>query len=148
MGRDRHQRDRQRDRLTPFVPLLIDTLDSLAWKALSHGARSLYIALKRKYSIRDRNNGRLFLSQRDAAEELGSDRHQISRWYRELQHYGFLAMVTPGSLGVDGKGKAPHWRLTELGYMRDPPTADFRRWNGVRFNPGPKQNPGGEITPT
>jgi hypothetical protein len=23
-------------------------------------------------------------------------------------------MTSPGSLGLDGKGKAPHWRLTEL----------------------------------
>jgi hypothetical protein len=42
-------------------------------------------------------------------------------------------MVTPGVLGVEGKGKAPRWRLTELGYMRDPPTHDFRRWDGHKF---------------
>ena len=38
-------------------------------------------------------------------------------------------------LGIDGKGKAPHWRLTELGYMRDLPTKDFLRWDGTRFKP-------------
>jgi len=63
-----------------------------------------------------RNNGRLFLSQRDAQEEMGCGvRDSISRWYRELQHYGFIVMTNAGGLGVDGKGKAPHWRLTELG---------------------------------
>jgi hypothetical protein len=36
---------------------------------------------------------------------------------------------------VEGKGKAPHWRLTELGYMKDLPTRDFERWNGKKFKP-------------
>ena len=48
-------------------------------------------------------------------------------------HYGFIVMQTPGGLGVYGKGQAPRWRLTELGYMKDPPTRDFIYWNGVRF---------------
>ena len=30
-----------KNRLPPFVPLLISTMDSRAWQALSHGARSL-----------------------------------------------------------------------------------------------------------
>ena len=42
-------------------------------------------------------------------------------------------MQTPGSLGVEGKGKAPHWRLTELGYRRDLPTRDFAHWDGKPF---------------
>ena len=60
------------------------------------------------------SNGRIFLSQRDAAKQLGTHHTQIARWFRELQHFGFLVMTKGGSLGVDGKGKAPHWRLTEL----------------------------------
>jgi hypothetical protein len=43
--------------------------------------------------------------------------NEIARWFRELQFYGFIVMTKGGSLGVEGKGKAPHWRLTELGYM-------------------------------
>jgi hypothetical protein len=42
-------------------------------------------------------------------------------------------MMVPGHLGVEGRGKAPHWRLTELGYMHEPPTRDFDRWNGKPF---------------
>jgi hypothetical protein len=34
-------KSKDKGRLSPFVPLLISTLDSPAWKALSHGARSL-----------------------------------------------------------------------------------------------------------
>jgi hypothetical protein len=69
----------------------------------------------------------------------------VLRWFRELQHYGFIVMTEAGHLGIDGKGKAPHWRLTELGCGIDPPTANFRHWNGIKFRRTEKQNPGREI---
>jgi hypothetical protein len=138
MGRDKYEKER-RHRLPPFVPLLIDTLDQPAWRALSHGAQMLYVALRRRYSVRMHNNGRLFLSQRMAEKELNSHHNQIARWYRELQHYGFIVLQVPGCLGVDGKGKAPHWRLTELGYMKELPTRDFTRWDGAPFKDRKKQ---------
>ena len=52
-------------------------------------------------------------------------------------------MTAPGCLGVEGKGKAPRWRLTELP-TEDSPTRDFLRWNGVKFRDQKKQNPGPE----
>jgi len=123
----------QKDRLPPFVPLLKETLDAPAWKAMSHGARTLYVALKRRYSVKLHNNGRIFLSQRMAASELGSHHNEIARWFRELRHYGFLVQTSPGCLGVEGRGQAPRWRLTELGSMGDPPTREFFQWNGLPF---------------
>jgi hypothetical protein len=139
------RRDRDEGRLQPFVPLLKETLDCPAWRAISHGARSLYIALKRRYNRDFNNNGRLYLSQRDAAEEIGSDQKQVARWFRELQHYGFVVMTSAGYLGVDGQGRAPSWRLTEIGYMKDAPTRDFMRWVDGNFFVNEKQNPDGEI---
>ena len=132
MGADKHEKER-RDRLSPFVPLLIETLDSAAWRGMSHGAQMLYVAVRRRYSLKLHNNGRVYLSQRKAAKELGSHHNEIARWFRELRHYGFIVMMTPGSLGIEGKGKSPHWRLTELGYMREPPTRDYLRWDGQPF---------------
>ena len=132
MGRDKHRRA-EKERLPPFVPLFIGTLDSSAWRAMSHGAQMLYVALKRRYNVKLHNNGRIFLSQRQAEKELGSHHNEIARWFRELQHYGFIVMMEPGCLGVEGKGKAPRWRLTELGYMKEPPTRDFTRWDGTPF---------------
>jgi hypothetical protein len=132
----------------PFTAVLNTTLDSKAWKAMSHGARSLNIAIKRCYNWKIHNNGRLYLSHRKAAEEIGSDTNQITRWFEENQYYGFLRQTKPGCLGVDGKGRAPHWRLTELGYMGDPPTRDFLRWDGVPFSQYKKQNPVRESTDT
>ena len=124
---------RIKNRLPPFVPLLIATMDSPSWRAMSHGAQILYVALRRRFNIKNHNNGRIFLSQRRAHEELRSHHNEIARWFRELQHYGFIVMVTPGVLGVEGKGKAPRWRLTELGYMHDYPTRDFMSWDGHPF---------------
>jgi hypothetical protein len=44
------------ERLSPFVPLLKSTLASPAWRAMSHGARSLYAALKAFYNPNSHNN--------------------------------------------------------------------------------------------
>jgi hypothetical protein len=126
-------KNKDRGRLPPFVPMLKDTLASPAWRAMSHGARSLYVSLKARYSSNLHNNGKLFLSQRVAAHEIGSSFEQIARWFRELQHFGFISQTKGGSLGLNGKGTAPHWRLTECGYMKDPPTHDFEKWKGEAF---------------
>ena len=39
---------RDKGRLPPFAPLLISTIDAPAWKAMSHGAKWLYVALRRR----------------------------------------------------------------------------------------------------
>jgi hypothetical protein len=132
-----------------FVMVTNQVLDAPAWKAMSMGARCLYIALKRRYNQQIKNNGRIYLSVRQAQRELGAGKTQIVRWFRELQHYWFIVPMKPGYLGLDGKGKAPLWRLTEVGYMRgksspgmeDMPTMEFLKWNGVRFS---KHYPGGD----
>jgi hypothetical protein len=131
---------RDKGRLAPFVPLDQEVMRSTAWRATSFGARWLYVHLKRRWSFKQKNNGRIFLSQRDAQEEIGGSRDSISRWFRELQHYGFIVMTHAGGLGVNGKGKAPHWRLTELeapgGRNGDTwmlATKDFNRWDGTKF---------------
>jgi hypothetical protein len=83
-------RNRDKGRLPPFVPLLISTLDAPAWKAMSYGARILYVALKRRVP-RERN--RAYLSYRDAAKEIGASKTRVAHWFRELQHYGFVVLL-------------------------------------------------------
>jgi hypothetical protein len=111
----------------PFIAVLKEPWQCPAWRAMSPSARLLHIALKGRYSFKLRNNGRIYLSTRQAAEEIGLNKDIIARCFRELQYYGFIVMTSGGCLGVEGRGKAPHWRLTELGYMLDPPTRDFMR---------------------
>jgi hypothetical protein len=133
---------KSKGRLPPFVPLDQEMIRSPAWRSMSMGARVLYIHLKHRWSFKQRNNGRIFMSQRDAQEEMGGHAHRdsISRWFRELQHYGLIVMTNAGGLGVDGKGKAPHWRLTEAeafgGRNGDTwmlPTKEYLKWNGTKF---------------
>ena len=128
-----------------FFPVLHSTMDTAAWRAMSHGARLLYLSLKRRVP-RDRNIA--FLSYRQAQAELRSSRRKIGEWFKELQYYGFTILEQHGSLGVDGKGKSPHWRLTELGTtsktsstgLPEPPTRDYQRWNGIRWKrPGDRR---------
>lgn len=102
-------------KLPPFVPLLKDTIKTEAWKALSHGARSLYAVLKGRYNINLQNA--VWVSTRDAEEELGqySTSRNVMRWFRKLQHYGFIVMVSPAHHGVNGHGKSTDARFFELG---------------------------------
>jgi hypothetical protein len=131
-------RRHNKGRMAPFVPAYRLTLDHPAWKALSHGARSTYQALMGNYNTRMENA--VYLSARRGAEKLGSNKASIARWMRELEHYGFIVMVTPGSLGVHGNGKAPHWRLTEMPYAGTAPTREFMNWQGELYD-RKKQNP-------
>ena len=128
-------RKRNKGRISgPFVPLLKDTLKTPAWKALSYGARSLYVLLKWKYNSNLMNT--VYLSTRNAEKELGrgSERRNAMRWFRELEYYGFIVKVRLAHHAVNGHGKAPHWRLTEERYLGREPTRDFLRWNGKLFD--------------
>ena len=121
-----------------WTPMFHETLMSLAYRQLSFGARALFTALHRRCV---KNNGHVYMSQRDAAEELNhKNRNDIANWFRELQHYGFIVLTEAASLGVDGKGKATQWRLTELPTRKGNnelvrATKDFLRWDGVAFVP-------------
>jgi hypothetical protein len=124
-------RREDKGRLPDFVPLLKGTSRTSAWKAMSHGARSLYIALRSRYNTRLQNA--VYVSARIAAEELGSNKDYVARWHHELVHYGFVVVVEGAHLGSEGEGKAAHVRLTEAWHRGQPPTRDFDRWNGTKF---------------
>jgi hypothetical protein len=129
------RKHKDKGRLPPFVPLHISTMETPAWKALSMGARVLYAQIKRHHFVGAKNNnGKIYLSERTAQEEIGGGtRDSIRRWFRELQHYGFIVQTEGGCLGVDGKGKAPHWRLTELPTLTERETQDYLKWDGTPF---------------
>ena len=117
----------------PFVPLPLAILDAPAWRALDFIARALWLLLRRKLRNDGLNNGKIWLSCRDAAEEVGANKDTIARRYAELEHYGFLRKTTEGFLGVDGCGIAPHYRFTDLAHGTHPPTRDFEKWEGEIF---------------
>ena len=120
--------------LPPFNPAFKKSWDSKVWKKVSTHARLIYIALASRYRPKLQNNGRLYLSARSGAKELGFGKNTVARGFRELSFYRLIAQTNSGCLGVDGRGKAPSWRLTELPYMGEPPTYDFEKWDGTRFH--------------
>jgi len=135
---------RHKGKLPPFVPVIRTTMASPAWKALSYGARCLYIVLRSYLRVDNLNNGRVFRSHRDVCSDLGTRaRTSVEHWFYELEHYGFIVKTAEHALGVDGCGVAPHWRLTECPSFdakgeHIAPTRDFERWDGVLFRWRPK----------
>lgn len=135
MGKSDHK-GRTRGATQPFVSVLKSTLQEPAWKVLPYGARCLYITLKSFYV--GSNNGRLYLSVRKAADELGASSNSAERWFRNLVDHGFIVRTAGGFLGAEGKGTATYWRLTELGCNGEQPTRDYKEWPNLKQNPVPK----------
>ena len=52
-----------------FVPMLVDTMASPAWRAMSPYARVVYIALRSRYGHKIRNNGRVWLAKLRSGEK-------------------------------------------------------------------------------
>ena len=129
-GRERQPHGPGQGRSPTIVQILKPTLKEPAWMELPYGARCLYITLKSYY--RGDNNGRLYLSVRKAAQDLGASPSSTERWFHNLIHHGFIVPTSGGFLGNDGKGTAASWRLTELGFMGEQPTKDYKDWPNIK----------------
>src|SRR5262249_18779354 len=131
---------RKKGHLPPFVPVIRTTLALPVWKQLSYGARCLYTVLRSYLRADNLNNGKVYRHYRGAANDLGTKSlRSVQRWFRELEHYGFIIMTTGACLGVDGDGVAAHWRLTECPSFdakgnHIAATRDFERWDGTLFD--------------
>jgi hypothetical protein len=122
-------------KLPPFTALFRHTTKSEAWKALSVGAKATFMALQSQHN--DRAQNAVWISARDGVEVfgLGQDRNAIGIRLQELEHYGFIVKVQGHHLGLSGKGKSAHYRLTDRYHAGKPPTYDFQNWGGVLFEP-------------
>ena len=121
----------------PFVPIHKTTIESPAWKALSLGARCLFVELSGEAENR---HNIAWLSERDAAGRLRSSRYKVREWFAELEHHLLLFKVSEACLGVDGRGKSAHWRITDRGTTKggyEAPTQDFLKWSGTPFDAKP-----------
>ncbi len=94
----------------PFVQVLKPTLQEPAWKALPYGARCLYITLKSFFT--GSNNGRLYLSVRKAADELGASSTSTERWFQDLIKHGFIVPTAGGFLGAEGSFRRLPFSIT------------------------------------
>jgi hypothetical protein len=115
-----------------YIAIYRHTFKSPAWQALSVGARAAYLELASNYNTKRMNA--VYLAARTGAERLGASKTTIVKWLRELQHYGFIAQVRGGSLGVEGYGLAQTFRLTDRPHGNARATYDFQNWDGVLFD--------------
>ena len=129
----------KKQKLPPFVPMFVYVMDSPAWLAMSPGARAFFLAFKKRYSRKTQQA--VFLSVRVAAKELGADKGTVSRWCRELQHFGFIVEVRGASFGP-GRGTAAEFRLTDERYKGKPPSMEFTCCDGTPFCDFPSEKPG------
>jgi hypothetical protein len=129
MGKRKEDKGRQ----PPWISVFRHTWKSAAWKALSFGARALYVELAANYNTKMMNS--VFMSARTGAKQLNTSKDSITLWLRELEHYDFLVKVSGPFLGLDGEGKSAHYRFTDRWYGNKEPTYDFQNWDGVMFEP-------------
>jgi hypothetical protein len=115
----------------PFVPLTLDVMHSAAWRALKPEARLVYLLLRSKLNRDPRfNNGQIFLSNRNAAEEINIAQRTAWKAFHELQAKGFVVTTQVGHLGAEGMGRATCFRITECGTKDSyEGTKDYRRWS-------------------
>jgi hypothetical protein len=127
---------KQRAKLIPghFVPLIKATMATPAWRAMSYGARLVYVELRGRMKNNAEDNGTFYLSYRLIAKALNTkSTRSVVRWIAELEHYGFIRKTRDGFLGADGRGIAASYRLTEYRFGTNPPTKDFEKWDGTLF---------------
>ena len=124
---------KRKSRLPPFIAVLKATTALPAWRVMSLGARLLYIELRGRLRNDFANNGKVFLSCRDAASAIGVDPGSVVRWYAENEHYGFLRKTSEGFLGSDGHGIAAKYRFTDVAHGTHPATRDYEKWDGELF---------------
>lgn len=133
MGKDAHRKRRRAG--GRFAQVQYAMLDSPAWRDLSGNAVKLLLHLMR---LSQGNNGwghkdepgRLYLSERQAAEAIAVSRNTASRAFAELIEHGFLRIVQAGHFDVKIK-LATVWRLTFEPYphAHKGPSNEWLRWH-------------------
>jgi len=107
-----------------------------AWKALCYPARDAYFHLQvrcfaetaaRKGNVRN-NNGEVFRSLRDLAEDMGCSVKTAGAALADLQAKGWIVCTDPWQRGLDGNGKAAKFRLTMLPTEGRAATQEPKSW--------------------
>jgi len=132
MGRYKKNEDRQEQ----FAKWILAHRLLPAWKALSFQARDAYFHLaircfaetaERTGRARN-NNGEIFRSSRDLSEDMGCSIKTALSALADLQAKGWIVCSSPWERGIEGKGKAPHFRLTMMPTAKAAATKDPKRW--------------------
>lgn len=98
---------------------------SAAWKSLSCDARAVFIEL---YALFDgSNNGRMFLSIRDAASRVNVGKTTAAAALMQLVDRGFVRPNVKGAFTLKQR-HATSWVLTEFEHAGQLATKDFMGW--------------------
>ena len=141
------KRSNGKGKLPPFTALFRHTTKSDAWRALSVGARAVFLILQSNHNSNMQNA--VGLSTRDGSAELGGVRpHNITLWLNEA---GALRLPRQAS-GLPPrswrkKASLPSIALTDRYYAGKAPTYDFQSWDGVLFEPKKRKASDAERAP-
>lgn len=98
-----------------FAPMIRDTMETPAWRALSSTSQSLYVWLKLEWKgAANNNNGKIQFSNRQASNCLGVSINTASRAFHDLQAKGFIVVTKAAILGVGGDAKSACYEVTEM----------------------------------
>lgn len=115
-----------------WTQIHLATMDNPAWRALSPMAQALFPWLRLEFKgPKANNNGRLQLSQRDAARKMGVKKAEtIGKAFHDLQAKGFVKVHQCAALGIEGKGKSFQFEITDLAMPgpRNRPSYLFKEW--------------------
>lgn len=106
--------------------------ESEAWDSMGFAAQILWLALT--YRHNGKNNGRIFLSYREARKKMKCGNSTIRRAFEELEDRRFIRVMKKGGFSqkhaTEG-ARASEYKLTHLvSDVNDPDYRAFRRWNG------------------
>ena len=134
MGRDK----RNENRSDQFTKWIRSETRLPAWRALSSSAKAAYMHFKVRCrtegkNLKFNNNGRVALSARVLASEMGCTPRTAMSAMADLQAKGWVICTKLHQLGTEGKGRAPEWRLTmlpceEKGKGTVQPTTEPKQW--------------------
>ncbi len=110
-----------------FVKLTYPLIESEAWRWLRPISKAVYIELKRRYN--GLNNGKISLSQSEAAHILKASKSSISRALKQLETHGFIKLIKKGYF--TGR-MASEYALTDEQLDGYPPTREWRRWQPTK----------------
>ncbi len=113
-------------RKTPrFIMIRHSIMDTPAWRDLTGVAVKLLLHVVKLHN--GSNNGRLALTEQQAADTIGVSRNTASRAFEELMSHGFLSVTERSAFHV--KTKRPSlWRVTFIHAEGKGPTNEYLRW--------------------
>lgn len=125
----------RRETYERFAKLPFPVLNTDAYLGLKPASRALLIQFAAR--IWAENNGKVYISVRDAAAMMGAlDHHAASNAIRELVDHGFICEISKGSFkpsaSVNGDCRASIWRATWIPVAgKEPATMDFQKWRAT-----------------